>query len=817
MKKSLSLAGLLCSVSTIALASPPAGSPAPISTYATGPADVGAGLTLGQWTADIGMIDLRQAGCPMDNTTDCSAALSSAIAAMNNRWAAGMGACIYFPPGQAYLNTPLATVPAAGVPACFRGAGAAQSWVRLGSSFTGDFYSCDNANQNGQDGPTATSVASPAGTFGIGCQLRDLKVIGTRAAAGQQNGASFYGTTDFTDIENVDMVTINGPGFRGGFVKNAEANGVYRESQQVNFRIFDSGAAGVPSWDLESNCASGSCASGSASNNDKFLDLNIYGSYGPAAVICNQNTNQALHDLQFYSIRVEQNSATTTTGDNLDIGLSSCAGPVQIVDMWGVHIHTPQTGYVGVRIGANSNSGTRANAPADISLHGIEIGKGNQTGTGIQIDAGYNITMDALSEPSPIVIDGCIGAIELDLGLQSNSITPTVSGCAASNIQIRDNAAWGQLAGNSIQFGTHAAISNISGTGTSLLAVSGNLVVGDALVADLSGDAKDAGAAPILSSATSTGTIGSLTVSNLIMGTRAVNNIAGSSTTLASLSGTTTSGDAVMFDSAGNVKDAGGPPLVTGPAASGTFGTVVLGGTTLTAAAGNTGTLATQTGTLQSGHCVTAGAGGSLLDSGAACGASVAYPAPVSGNWYGPRESEIYAKCTLAAAGQIAYYPVTIDYTAMKITELGVDVASDTMAGTFDLGLYSDSNGVPGTLLVDAGQVSLAAGQVHSSAFSTLTLARGRYWVAEETVSIGSAVVVWGLSPNVGASYVWAPAQAGNVLNSSLASVLVSTQYGYVSSATGTGALPTTPAGTLSTTNAACIAGAAWLSAGGTP
>ena len=168
------------------------------------------------------------------------------------------------------------------------------------------------------------------------------------------------------------------------------------------------------------------------------------------------------------------------------------------------------------------------------------------------------------------------------------------------------------------------------------------------------------------------------------------------------------------------------------------------------------------------------------------------------------------AKCTLTAAGQIADYPILIADTADRINLLAIDVSTAAgSGGSVDVGIRADSgSGTPGTLLQDAGAISTTTtGAISSSAFSTLTLSRGLYWIEVENVALGSSnAVVWGITAtfnNLLIAQVLGGGTAAPLLNGSIG-------YAVVSSTTATGALSSSPPGSFSVSTSICMPKAVW-------
>jgi hypothetical protein len=127
-------------------------------------------------------------------------------------------------------------------------------------------------------------------------------------------------------------------------------------------------------------------------------------------------------------------------------------------------------------------------------------------------------------------------------------------------------------------------------------------------------------------------------------------------------------------------------------------------------------------------------------------------------------------------------------------------------AGVAEVGLAADNNGSPGTLLVDAGTLSLTpTGQSNSATFGPVTMPHGRVWEVFQINSITGSVVIWGYSNASSAGYGFHNPDITALSSSSAITALDGTPtMSLVSTTPNTGALPTTPLGTLNASGAIC-------------
>ena len=198
--------------------------------------------------------------------------------------------------------------------------------------------------------------------------------------------------------------------------------------------------------------------------------------------------------------------------------------------------------------------------------------------------------------------------------------------------------------------------------------------------------------------------------------------------------------------------------------------------------------------------------------------AFVQNPLKTSGRYYASAWDEISTKCTLTTTGQINYYPYYIPDSTFKTTTMAVSISTAGTGSIVDLGIYADTgSNAPGTLLVDAGTISLTSTlSLTTSTFATLSLSGtlqannlkgpvGLIWIAEEVVAAGTtnAVGYCENQPTISNGY-FHTFVATNVLGSITANGLfTSGAIGDVCSLTGTTALASTACsgGSLTTTN----------------
>lgn len=158
-------------------------------------------------------------------------------------------------------------------------------------------------------------------------------------------------------------------------------------------------------------------------------------------------------------------------------------------------------------------------------------------------------------------------------------------------------------------------------------------------------------------------------------------------------------------------------------------------------------------------------------------------PAIGSGVYIYPTSPGGVSSTTTLGVGNLRVSPWLVTQT-ISLAALLVDIGTAGEAGAkYRMGIYSSTNGYPGALVVDTGQVAADAAGVIAGNISTLTLTPGLYWIG------GAVQTVVTTQPSVRIAANWNPPiimQAGTSLPGTGATAL-----GY--STTGvTAALPAT-------------------------
>jgi hypothetical protein len=118
----------------------------------------------------------------------------------------------------------------------------------------------------------------------------------------------------------------------------------------------------------------------------------------------------------------------------------------------------------------------------------------------------------------------------------------------------------------------------------------------------------------------------------------------------------------------------------------------------------------------------------------------------VSGEFY--RSSQTWVQNSAPNNGDMGLHPVYIG-AAATLNQIAILSAGFTSSGNVRMGIYSDLNGKPNTLLLDAGTVTVAAGSTAYPITITQALTAGWYWLAgvKQTGTFGVWSAGGGSSP----------------------------------------------------------------------
>ena len=120
------------------------------------------------------------------------------------------------------------------------------------------------------------------------------------------------------------------------------------------------------------------------------------------------------------------------------------------------------------------------------------------------------------------------------------------------------------------------------------------------------------------------------------------------------------------------------------------------------------------------------------------------------------RRTPYSGNASFAMSPNTTYYTPIFINTSTAYDRLACRTGTFSAANTVRLGIYNDSNGLPSTLLLDAGTVSAAAANTTYEITISQTLNAGFYWLAFNSVS------------NTATQFLGAAAAGNNVFNQHL-------------------------------------------------
>lgn len=153
-------------------------------------------------------------------------------------------------------------------------------------------------------------------------------------------------------------------------------------------------------------------------------------------------------------------------------------------------------------------------------------------------------------------------------------------------------------------------------------------------------------------------------------------------------------------------------------------------------------------------------AGATGLEYAAASGAPM-LTSFVSGYWW----STPGTANTLNIAVNRAHAVPFVTSQAMTITRLGAEVTSGSSGALVRLGIYSDSSGLPGTVLLDAGTINGASATYQEITISQPLSANTKYWFVVANQGGGTVGVRGGTGGfSVPQTYALGPNEAGSLM-----------------------------------------------------
>lgn len=200
-----------------------------------------------------------------------------------------------------------------------------------------------------------------------------------------------------------------------------------------------------------------------------------------------------------------------------------------------------------------------------------------------------------------------------------------------------------------------------------------------------------------------------------------------------------------------------GPTGATG--ATGSNGISVTGATGATGPTGAAGTNGAEGATGTTGPTGAVGATGATGLTGATGATGFGTLDHLSTYYYAP----FHTNSNETIANNVQHFtpvfiPKTATYDRLQILTIGTFSGTATVR----LGIYNDSNGQPGTLLLDAGTVSCTAATTAYTITINQSLNAGVYWLSACTQGAATTNTFYGYSNNTATSYWSAPRTAIN-------------------------------------------------------
>jgi len=246
---------------------------------------------------------------------------------------------VYFPAG-CYVLGSNATLPMFTRPMGLKGDGQGKSYLFVQNTYVGDVISYSET-WGTHNAPNSWSTPAVDFTKGF---VMDLSIFSPRDATpppADQNGIMLYDRNAAFLIQNVEIRYLHGKCLGIGAPK-AVPQAWTIESDFVNFRCYTSGPLnGDATVDISSYTSSGS----DASNELKFVNLDIFQAPGKGLQIRNPNNFSSTRLIDCVNCRVENSG-----DDNVTIGSSSDAGRVSNIHFVNLQSITPANGHYAVNL-----------------------------------------------------------------------------------------------------------------------------------------------------------------------------------------------------------------------------------------------------------------------------------------------------------------------------------------------------------------------------------------------------------------------------------------------------------------------------------
>jgi len=559
------------------------------------------------------------------------------------------------------------------------------------------------------------------------------------------------------------------PGHGGGGGTPGGSNGQVQYNNAGSFGGLSRSGPGTTIGTTAGSLTTGHCVSIDASGN--LVDSGGACSGGVSSITTTCPAGGPLTGAVTVSTAITPNAQTGTT---YTISASDCGKLITLSNASSIAVTLPQAGTTGFGSGFFV-----------ASIQNLGAGTATITPTTSQINKAATLVLLA-GQSAGIVSDGT------NYFAQTGVSSPP--GGTNGQIQYNNAGVLGGVAtvgtGTSVVKAT--ALSNSSGT--TLATTTGSLASNDCVKIDANGNLVDSGAG---CGGTPGGSSGQLQYNN--SGSFGGYNRSGTGTTIASTTGSLTTGDCVKIDASGNLVDSGAGCGGTGsPGGSsgqiqfnnaGSFGGYPT--------SGNGTTVATASGTLTSGDCAKFDANGNVVDAGACT--TPYWAAYVAGRYYPSFPYATIAATALATASRMECAPFRLTQ-AIHISEIDTYISTvgttNSAMAIYSAGTAPDATtGIwqpEGAPLASSGALANTSTGVLSYTFTAIALPPGVYFFC--TNSGDSSVKFYG--PNLSVPQASAIMGASTASYALLAGSLFVGLY-YASVTTGT--WPTFSTGTTFT------------------
>lgn len=125
--------------------------------------------------------------------------------------------------------------------------------------------------------------------------------------------------------------------------------------------------------------------------------------------------------------------------------------------------------------------------------------------------------------------------------------------------------------------------------------------------------------------------------------------------------------------------------------------------------------------------------------------------AGVSGRYYVPATAVSGRSTQAQGSGDTRFAPFAID-TSVTFDRIGCETTTSPGSGNVRLAIFNDSNGRPGTLVLDAGQVDSSTAAVKEITISQ-ALTAGRYWLGIASQGATVTIRTYGATPEPQSGY----------------------------------------------------------------